>query len=306
MASPAAENMQNGISTPPATANAPTLSPPTQQPPPSQPQPSQQQQSQTNGGTNPNTTTTSTAAAMNPAFPGTSLSDPGTSKRPRDARLIHLILANMGVHAYTERVPLQLLDFAYRYTSSILSDAISYEPPLPTTSGSKKRAAGGAAATGGAGGEGDSGEGVSLAALRTAVGARAAGTFQATLGKEFMSEVAQERNRIALPRVEREFGIRLPPERYCFTGVGWGVKGAWEDEEEVGDEGVGDDDEMDLDGGGAGNGGGFGGGPVGAITNGGTKEEAKDTDMGGMDEEEEEADDDEFEEAMGINRENNP
>ncbi|CAN9321273.1 unnamed protein product [Alternaria alternata] len=306
MASPAAENMQNGISTPPATANAPTLSPPTQQPPPSQPQPSQQQQSQTNGGTNPNTTTTSTAAAMNPAFPGTSLSDPGTSKRPRDARLIHLILANMGVHAYTERVPLQLLDFAYRYTSSILSDAISYEPPLPTTSGSKKRAAGGAAATGGAGGEGDSGEGVSLAALRTAVGARAAGTFQATLGKEFMSEVAQERNRIALPRVEREFGIRLPPERYCFTGVGWGVKGAWEDEEEVADEGVGDDDEMDLDGGGAGNGGGFGGGPVGAITNGGTKEEAKDTDMGGMDEEEEEADDDEFEEAMGINRENNP
>ncbi|CAN9170615.1 unnamed protein product [Alternaria alternata] len=306
MASPAAENMQNGISTPPATANAPTLSPPTQLPPPSQPQPSQQQQSQTNGGTNPNTTTTSTAAAMNPAFPGTSLSDPGTSKRPRDARLIHLILANMGVHAYTERVPLQLLDFAYRYTSSILSDAISYEPPLPTTSGSKKRAAGGAAATGGAGGEGDSGEGVSLAALRTAVGARAAGTFQATLGKEFMSEVAQERNRIALPRVEREFGIRLPPERYCFTGVGWGVKGAWEDEEEVADEGVGDDDEMDLDGGGAGNGGGFGGGPVGAITNGGTKEEAKDTDMGGMDEEEEEADDDEFEEAMGINRENNP
>ncbi|RYO14553.1 hypothetical protein AA0111_g11948 [Alternaria arborescens] len=308
MASPAAENMQNGISTPPATANAPTLSPPTQQPPPSQPQSSQQQQSQTNGGgTNPNTTTTSTAAAMNPAFPGTSLSDPGTSKRPRDARLIHLILANMGVHAYTERVPLQLLDFAYRYTSSILSDAISYEPPLPTTSGSKKRAAGGAAATGGAGGEGDSGEGVSLAALRTAVGARAAGTFQATLGKEFMSEVAQERNRIALPRVEREFGIRLPPERYCFTGVGWGVKGAWEDEEEVGDEGVGDDDEMDLDGGaGNGGGGGFGGGPVGAITNGGTKEEAKDTDMGGMDEEEEEADDDEFEEAMGINRENNP
>ncbi|KAF7671057.1 transcription initiation factor tfiid subunit 9 [Alternaria burnsii] len=307
MASPAAENMQNGISTPPATANAPTLSPPTQQPPPTQAQQQQQQpsqqQSQTNGGTNPNTTAT-TAAAMNPAFPGTSLSDPGTSKRPRDARLIHLILANMGVHAYTERVPLQLLDFAYRYTSSILSDAISYEPPLPTTSGSKKRAAGGGAAAG----EGDSGEGVSLAALRTAVGARAAGTFQATLGKEFMSEVAQERNRIALPRVEREFGIRLPPERYCFTGVGWGVKGAWEDDEVV-DEGVGDEDEMDLDGGGgAGNGGGgFGGGPVGAITNGGRKEEgeAKDTDMGGM-EEEEEADDEEFEEAMGINRENNP
>ncbi|KAG9187965.1 hypothetical protein G6011_01888 [Alternaria panax] len=289
MASPAAETMPNGISTPPATANAPTLSPPAQ-PQQSQPaQPSHLSQPQTNG-TNPSTNT----AAMNPAFPPTSLSDPGTSKRPRDARLIHLILANMGVHAYTERVPLQLLDFAYRYTSSILSDAISYEPPLPTTSGSKKRAGAGKD-----GGEGD-GEGVSLAALRTAVGARAAGKFQSTLGKEFMSEVAQERNRIALPRVEREFGVRLPPERYCFTGVGWGVKGAWEEEVEDVDE------DMDLDDHQGGGGAAFGGGPVGAVTNGETKEEeAKDTDMGGMDEDEE-ADDDEFEEAMGINRENGP
>ncbi|KAI4673934.1 uncharacterized protein J4E88_008401 [Alternaria novae-zelandiae] len=281
MASPAAETMQNGISTPPATANAPTLSPPTQsQPQPSQPtaQPSQQ----SNG--------VSTTAPMNPAFPPTSLSDPGTSKRPRDARLIHLILANMGVHAYTERVPLQLLDFAYRYTSSILSDAISYEPPLPTTSGSKKR---------GANADGTGEDAVSLNALRTAVGARAAGAFNTSLGKEFMSEVAQERNRIALPRVEREFGIRLPPERYCFTGVGWGVKGAWE--ESVEDEGA--DEDMEVDGEGVG----FAGGPVGTVN--GTaaaaaETEAKDTDMGGM-EEDEEVDDDEFEEAMGINQENN-
>ncbi|KAA8612530.1 Transcription initiation factor TFIID subunit 9 [Pyrenophora tritici-repentis] len=203
MASPTAENMQNGISTPPATANAPTLSPPTQ------PQPNTQLSQQASGApTNP-------TASMSAAFPPTSLQDNGVSKRPRDARLIHLILANMGVHAYTERVPLQLLDFAYRYTSSILSDALSYEPPLPTTSTSKKRS----------GANAESGEdGISLNALRTAVGARAASTFQGTLGKEFMSEVAQERNRIALPRVEREFGIRLPPERYCFTGVGWGVK----------------------------------------------------------------------------------
>jgi transcription initiation factor TFIID subunit 9B len=233
---------------------------------------------------------------MNPAFPPTSLSDPGTSKRPRDARLIHLILANMGVHAYTERVPLQLLDFAYRYTSSILSDALSYEPPLPTTSASKKRSGGA-----GAGGEGD-GEGVSLAALRTAVGARAAGTFQPNLGKEFMSEVAQERNRIALPRVEREFGIRLPPERYCFTGVGWGIKGAWSEEIEEGGDA---DGEMEVDDG-------FSGGPVNQVNgtsvadNANAETEAKDTAMGGMDEEDEEQDDDEFEEAMGINQENNP
>ncbi|RAR03446.1 fibronectin type iii [Stemphylium lycopersici] len=301
MASPAAENMPNGISTPPATNNAPTLSPPTQ------PQPASQQPSQPSNGSNapanngPTTTTTASATtSMNAAFPPTSLQDNGTSKRPRDARLIHLVLANMGVHAYTERVPLQLLDFAYRYTSSILSDALSYEPPLPTTSGSKKRGGGG-----GANAEA-SDDGISLNALRTAVGARAASTFQSSLGKEFMSEVALERNRIALPRVEREFGVRLPPERYCFTGVGWGVKGAWEEEvEEEGGEDADADVDMEDDGAGAGPGAsaaGFGG-PVGGVNGGaGAGATADDTAMGGMDEDEEQ-DDDEFEEAMGLNQE---
>lgn len=226
---------------------------------------------------------------MSAAFPSTSLQDSGASKRPRDARLIHLILANMGVHAYTERVPLQLLDFAYRYTSSILSDALSYEPPLPTTSASKKRS--GANADGGE-------DGVSLNALRTAVGARAASTFQGTLGKDFMSEVALERNRIALPRVDREFGIRLPPERYCFTGVGWGVKGAWEEDIEESNEDVDMDDDVGASAAGF-------GGPVGGVngnanTAGG---EGGDTTMGGM--EDEDQDDDEFEEAMGLNQGNN-
>lgn len=137
------------------------------------------------------------------------------------------------------------------------------------------------------------GEGVSLNALRTAVGARAAGTFSGQLGKEFMAEIASERNRIALPRVEREFGIRLPPERYCFTGVGWGMKGEWEADEEVEDEEMDLGDEPNAGGEGAG----FGG-PVGDVNGG------NDTAMGGMGDEEEE-DDDEFEEAMGIRPENN-
>ena len=62
-----------------------------------------------------------TAADLtNPSVLINSPVDNGQSKRPRDARLIHLILANYGVSAYQERVPLQLIDFAYRYTSSTL------------------------------------------------------------------------------------------------------------------------------------------------------------------------------------------
>lgn len=39
------------------------------------------------------------------------------ARKPRDARIIHLILASMGVSAYQERVPLMLMDFAYRLSS---------------------------------------------------------------------------------------------------------------------------------------------------------------------------------------------
>ena len=200
---------------------------------------------------------------MHPSHPSTSLLDAGFSKRPRDARLIHLLLANMGAHAYTERVPLQLLDFSYRYTSSILSDALAYEPPVPSAPSGKKAK--------------DTDEGITSTALRTAIQSRSAHQFTPALPKETLLEIAAERNRIALPRVEREFGVRLPPERYCFTGLGWGVREAWEEEVSVVDEDV----EM---------GGGMGvGGPV-------ERHEVEvDAEMGGMEDEDEE----QFEEVMG-------
>ncbi|KAF2661981.1 TFIID-31kDa-domain-containing protein [Lophiostoma macrostomum CBS 122681] len=249
MASPAQAELPNGISTPPTTASgAPNPSPPTA----SSAQPNPQSQALSNGHP---------AAPIQPSHPATSLQDSGHSKRPRDARLMHMCLAKMGVHAYTERVPLQLMDFAYRYTQGILSDAIAYEPPTQTASTSKKA--------------NKDDEGVSMNALRTAVAARAAQQFNAVLPKEFMTDIATERNRQALPKVEREFGVRLPPERYCFTGVGWGMKEAWEDEVEEEVEMEGGAVRLDL------------GGPI-----------AGDTVMGGM--EEEDVDEDQFEEVMGV------
>jgi transcription initiation factor TFIID subunit 9B len=184
----------------------------------------------------------------------------------------------MGVSAYTERVPLQLLDFAYRYTSGVLTDALSYEPPVPSSlpAGEKKKRDNTAAE-----------EGVSLNALRTSVAGRASMMGGGVghgggLSKEFLSEMASERNRVALPRVEREVGVRLPPERYCFTGVGWGVKEGWEGEDDAESE---EEDEVMDDG-----------GPVGGESFGGVTVK-EDTEMGGM--EEEEVDEDEFQEVMG-------
>ena len=48
--------------------------------------------------------------------------------------------------------------------------------------------------------------------------------------KEYYHEQAQERNRVALPAVERDWGVRMPPEQYCLTGTGWGLKEEWDEE----------------------------------------------------------------------------
>jgi transcription initiation factor TFIID subunit 9B len=162
------------------------------------------------------------ATTSDPTFPSTSISDIGLSKRPRDARLIHLILANLGVNAYQERVPLQLMDLAYRYTSSTLQDAVhlASEAYAPSGPGSKPSAVNADL------------NAVTLQSLRLAIGSRTHYQFNPQLPKETYQELAQERNRIALPPISKDTGLKLPPERYCLTGVGWSLKEEWESEGE--------------------------------------------------------------------------
>ncbi|EAU39307.1 conserved hypothetical protein [Aspergillus terreus NIH2624] len=193
-----------------------------------------------------NTTTPSAAAPLSQPtqIPSTSLKDNGKSRRPRDVRLVHMLLASLGVTAYQERVPLQLLDFAYRYTSGVLQDAVY----LATE--------GYAGVTDGAGGVSSRGppevNSVSLPALRLSIASRLHYQFQTGLPKEFLMDVAAERNRVALPGATRGYdqaqaskppahqsvmmgGMRLPPERFCLTGTGWNMREDWdsEGEEEV-------------------------------------------------------------------------
>ncbi|EME44992.1 hypothetical protein DOTSEDRAFT_70891 [Dothistroma septosporum NZE10] len=163
-------------------------------------------------------------AALDAEVPLSSTQDDGLSRRPRDARLIHLILHSQGINSYQERVPLQLLDFAYRYTSGVLSDSLrlAAEGYANTAERGNKRGAG-------AGDEGN----ITVQALRQAIGSRLGYTFQGALPKEFMMEEAAARNMVQLPKVERGYGVQLPPEKYCLTGVGWGLREEWSDEEDV-------------------------------------------------------------------------
>ncbi|KAH8698815.1 transcription initiation factor IID, 31kD subunit-domain-containing protein [Talaromyces proteolyticus] len=178
-----------------------------------------------------------------PAMPSTSLTDTGKSRRPRDSRLVHMLLASLGVTGYQERVPLQLLDFAYRYTSSTLQDAayLAMEGYAGSTSGPGETNV----STGGGRG-GVELNTVTLQSLRLSIASRLHYQFQPGLSKEFLVDVASERNRYALPGVARGGetaaksgfsnismgGMRLPPEKFCQTGTGWNLKEEWESEGE--------------------------------------------------------------------------
>ena len=194
-------------------------------------------------------TAPATSTTQLPQIPGTSLQDSGKSRRPRDVRLVHMLLASLGVTAYQDRVPLQLLDFAYRYTSNVLQDAVHL-----ATEGYAGAVGDSAGAGSGKGSSSTEVNSVSLPALRLSIASRLHYQFQSGLPKEFLMDVASERNRVALPGVSRGFdaaagaatgagagaanqsvmmaGLRLPPERFCLTGTGWNMKDEWDSEGE--------------------------------------------------------------------------
>jgi len=147
-----------------------------------------------------------------------------------------MLLSSLGCNAYQERVPLQLLDFAYRHSSSILSDALHLSSDAYVSQQTRARDA----PPGGGFREAD-GQ-VSAPAVLLAIQSRlqyqfGGGNGGGGLSKEFLLERAQERNKVQLPRVlQNEWGVRLPSERFVLTGQPWGLKGEWvmtEEEETV-------------------------------------------------------------------------
>jgi transcription initiation factor TFIID subunit 9B len=208
--------------------------------------------SQNNGASDPPTsssaapdaaTVTATAAPADSKSSPSSPADAG-ARKPRDARLIHLVLASMGVTAYQERVPLMLMDFAYRYTSGVLQDALLFSDAIngtPNTGSQNPPAT------------------INNNDLRMSIASRVNHQFNTSLPKEFLLDIAQERNRVALPTVGPEYGVRLPPEKYCLTGVNWDLK-------EGGDDFMDEDDDEEDDGVGMGMGPIIGMGGVGIDT----------------------------------------
>ncbi|EEB06435.1 SAGA complex/transcription initiation factor Taf9 [Schizosaccharomyces japonicus yFS275] len=124
------------------------------------------------------------------------------SKTPKDARLIHLIMTSLGVPAYSQSVPLQLLTFAHRYTQQIIQDSHVYAEHARGTNAA-----------------------INVDDVRLAIASQINHSFTGPPPKEFLLELANERNRKPLPQVLPAYGLRLPPEKYCLTQPNWATQG---------------------------------------------------------------------------------
>ena len=152
--------------------------------------------------------------------PDPSQSDKKSEDVPRDVRLLRLIFATQGIQNYEDHVPLQLMDFAYRYTSEILKDAVIYNDHAhPNISN--------------AGNAGLHHTQLSNEDIRLAIAARTSYQFQPVPPKKMLMKLAAERNQKPLPPVMPMWGIRLPPEKYCLTAKDWRL-----DEEDTDSAGV--------------------------------------------------------------------
>lgn len=125
---------------------------------------------------------------------------------PRDVKIIHLILASMNLPQYQDHVPLQLLDFAHRYTTQVFQDALVYSDYANQNSSSLPA------------GIGAQNGPITVEDVKLAVSARVAYQFKPTNPKELLLSLAAERNKRPLPSVPNTYGLRLPPEKHCLTG----------------------------------------------------------------------------------------
>ncbi|ODV62910.1 chromatin modification protein [Ascoidea rubescens DSM 1968] len=129
------------------------------------------------------------------------------SVTPRDVRILRLIFNSHGIESYQDHVPLQLMDFAYRYTTSVLKDAVIFNDHANAKSSSISSA----------GNSGSALRNLTIDDVRLSIAARTNYQFKPNAPKELLLQIASEKNKKPLPPIMPTWGIRLPPEKYCLT-----------------------------------------------------------------------------------------
>ncbi|XP_051486664.1 transcription initiation factor TFIID subunit 9B [Apus apus] len=126
---------------------------------------------------------------------------------PKDAQVMAQILKDMGITEYEPRVINQMLEFAYRYVTTILEDAKIY------SSHAKKSS-------------------VDADDVRLAIQCRTDQSFtsppppgcESGWIRGFLLDIARQKNQTPLPLIKPYSGPRLPPDRYCLTAPNYRLK----------------------------------------------------------------------------------
>ncbi|XP_077596187.1 transcription initiation factor TFIID subunit 9 [Stigmatopora nigra] len=118
---------------------------------------------------------------------------------PKDAQVMIQILKDMGVTEYEPRVINQMLEFTYRYVTSIIEDAKIYATHAKKSS-------------------------VDADDIKLAIQCRMDQSFTSPPPRDFLLEVARQKNQTPLPLIKPYTGPRLPPDRYCLTAPNYRLK----------------------------------------------------------------------------------
>ena len=118
---------------------------------------------------------------------------------PEDARVIAQVLLSMGVKECEPRVINQLLEFAHRYTTQVLSDSLVYADHAGRAQNPEV-------------------DDVQFAIKMRVEEYSSAPSLERTLG------VAKQTNSLRLPPIPKKFGLFLPPDAYCLTEVNYQIE----------------------------------------------------------------------------------
>ncbi len=115
---------------------------------------------------------------------------------PKDAQVMAAILRDMGITEWEPRVITQLLEFSYRYVTSVLEDA------KLVSSHARKKA-------------------LDLEDVRLAVQMYSDQNVTTPPSRDVLLEMARTKNASTLPIPKPTSGLRLPPDRHCLTSCNY-------------------------------------------------------------------------------------
>lgn len=119
---------------------------------------------------------------------------------PRDAKIISLILRSLGIEEVEPKVLLQMLEFAYKYTTDVLQDAQSYAEHCGRAN-------------------------ITVQDTKLSLQTRVGKHFVTPPPRQYMNDIASVVNAKPLLEYESENLLKIPDQRRALLGLEYDIAG---------------------------------------------------------------------------------